>query len=140
MTHRGETLIQIWPWSVNGLSSMVCDLVMMRTMISKIELLVSLLNNIKCLSEQFLNYLFFSECTLLFSKEKGTQSLRIFNRSSSIKLNTIPREDCFVTGTAYVIASNGTVAWKQFKAANSPFLIHHEDRNKDKHDHFLQVC
>lgn len=51
----------------------------------------------------------------------------------------MPRESCYVTGTAYVIASNGNVAWKQFKADKLPFDIHHQDRKKDKHDHFLKV-
>ncbi|KAL9959606.1 hypothetical protein ACROYT_G032941 [Oculina patagonica] len=78
-------------------------------------------------------------CTnLLFARETDTQPLRVFNKSSFIKLNTMPRESCFVTGTAYVIAGNGNVAWKQFKADKLPFDIHHEDRKKAKHDHFLK--
>ena len=78
---------------------------------------------------------------MLFIKENNSQPLRVFNKSklSNLKLNVLPREDCFVTGTAYVAANSGSVAWKQFKADKVPFSIIHQDKKRPKHAHLLKV-
>jgi len=78
---------------------------------------------------------------LFFIGEQNSQPLRVFNRStgSSIKLKNLPKEDCFITGTAYLVADS-SAAWQQFKGVKLPFSIHHEDKRNPKHAHSIQVC
>lgn len=76
-------------------------------------------------------------CTLHFSGERADSVLRIFNRSSSIRLYTLPREDCDITGTSYLTATS-SAAWKKFLGKQPPFRIHHEDTKIVKHAHFLK--
>lgn len=77
------------------------------------------------------------ECKLFFIREQDSQPLRLFNNSSSITLTTLPREDCFVTGTDYLVADS-SVTWQQFTGDKVPFSIDHEDRKRPKHAHSLQ--
>ena len=79
----------------------------------------------------------FSGCNLFFKGETKTTSLRVFNNSSSLRLKTLPRENCEVTqeGTAFV----NLKGWQPVKSSQPPFMIHHEDKNRDKHAHFLEA-
>lgn len=77
------------------------------------------------------------DCDLFFIREQDSQPLRLFNNSSSITLRTLPKEDCFVTGAAYLVADS-SVTWQQFTGIELPFSIHHEDRKRPRHAHSLR--
>ena len=78
---------------------------------------------------------------MFFFKEQNSQPLRVFNKStgSSITLRNLPKEDCVITGTAYLVADS-SITWQQFKGDKLPFSIHHEDKRNPKHAHSIQVC
>ena len=82
---------------------------------------------------------FFLGCTLLFSRETNTDTLRVFDSYSSIKLKTLPRESCEAKET-FFMTKDITSGWKQLQGVTPPFYIRHEDRKKKRHAHFLEVC
>lgn len=76
-------------------------------------------------------------CTLLFIGEKDADNLRVFSNSSSIKLNTLPKETCEAKAT-YYITNEITEGWKELSDKAPAFFIHHQDRKKKRHAHFLR--
>lgn len=90
-------------------------------------------------SHTYISLLYFLGCTLLFRGEKDTDSLRVFNNSSSLRLNTSPRETCAARETYYVTYQT-IQPWKQLKSVRPAFNIRHENRRPGRHAHFLEVC
>ena len=92
---------------------------------------------------KFLIYLtvfyLFSGCNILFQREKDTHSLRVFNNSTSMKLQNIESESCEAKETYYV-TEKITQLWKQLQSSVPAFYIRHENRKPGKHAHFLEVC
>ena len=76
---------------------------------------------------------------MLFKGERDTDSLRVFNNSSSLRFKTFPMETCAARETYYV-TDQTTQPWKQLQSVRPAFEIHHENRKPGRHAHFLEVC
>ena len=83
--------------------------------------------------------IFFAGCNLLFKEEISSRPLTVFNKSSTVQLDTFPRETCR-TSTTYYITDEINSRWVEFHNTRT-FFIRREDRNRNRrgYNHFLEV-